>query len=130
MTQDIETGWFDEDIATFGDRLTAAREKIGLSQRELAARLGVRLATLRNWEEDQAMPRGNRLQMLAGMLGVSLTWLIAAQGEGVTAPDDPGTPPLRAALAEVRALRAQFAATSERLAVLESRLATAARDAA
>ena len=42
----------------------------------------MRPQTLRNWEEDRAEPRANRLQMLAGMLDVSLVWLISGLGRG------------------------------------------------
>ncbi len=41
--------WFSNEAATFGDRLSAARETAGLSQEELAARLGVRMTTLQAW---------------------------------------------------------------------------------
>ena len=58
--------WFGAETATFGDRLAGAREAAGLSQEELATRLGVRLETLEAWEDDLADPRANRLQMLAG----------------------------------------------------------------
>ena len=45
MTDD----WFSEDNATFGDRVAAAREALGLTQSQLASRLGVRLGTVQNW---------------------------------------------------------------------------------
>jgi len=74
------TDWYGAETATFGDRLAGAREAAGLSQEELATRLGVRLETLIGWEEDAADPRANRLQMLAGMLNVSLMWLLTGEG--------------------------------------------------
>ncbi|MEZ5913851.1 MAG: helix-turn-helix transcriptional regulator, partial [Paracoccaceae bacterium] len=46
-TETLETAaesaenWYSEEAATFGDRLAAAREAAGLSQAELAQRLGV-----------------------------------------------------------------------------------------
>jgi DNA-binding XRE family transcriptional regulator len=58
----LQENWYGADVATFGDRLAGAREAAGLSQEDLAQRLGVRLTTLQNWEEDLAEPRGNRLQ--------------------------------------------------------------------
>jgi transcriptional regulator with XRE-family HTH domain len=82
--------WFADDVATFGDRLLAAREAAGLGQAELATKLGVRDKTLAAWEEDLAEPRGNRLQMLAGMLNVSLRWLLTGIGDDL---DEPGTAP-------------------------------------
>jgi ribosome-binding protein aMBF1 (putative translation factor) len=68
-------GWYDADTTTFGDRMTGAREAAGLSQAELAKRLGVKVKTIRAWENDRSEPRANRLQMLAGILGVSIMWL-------------------------------------------------------
>lgn len=88
MTDDVTygPGWYDADTATLGDRITGAREAAGLSQPELARRLGVRLATVRAWEDDQAEPRANKLQMLAGLLGVSIMWLLTGTGDGLDGP--------------------------------------------
>lgn len=44
--------WYGEDVATFGDRLEAARRNANLSQRELAKHIGIKNSTLRNWEDD------------------------------------------------------------------------------
>ena len=84
MTDEID--WYGPEAATFGDRVAAAREQTGMTQAMLAKRLGVRLATLRGWEEDLSEPRANRLSMLAGLLNVSMMWLINGEGEGVDAP--------------------------------------------
>ena len=78
--------WYGPDKATFGDRLVAAREKSNLSQQDLAKRLGVKSSTIKSWENDNSEPRANRLSMLAGLLNVSITWLISAEGSGVEAP--------------------------------------------
>ncbi|HHL19955.1 MAG TPA: XRE family transcriptional regulator [Aliiroseovarius sp.] len=120
-------GWYSEETATFGDRLAGAREAAGLSRKDLARRLGVKLKTLSAWEDDLAEPRANKLQMLAGLLNVSLSWLLTGQGEGVAAPDEaPGqaarAPDLQAALLEIRALRAEMLAGAERLGRLEKKL--------
>ena len=120
-----ETGnWYAADVATFGDRLAGAREAAGLAQEDLAQRLGVRLTTVQAWEEDMAEPRGNRLQMLAGMLNVSLAWLLTAGGDGLATPDGPAPLPLAAeqALAELQRLRARASSLSEDLGQLEKRL--------
>ena len=55
--------WYSEDMATFGDRLSAAREAASLSRKELAQRVGIKGSTLRAWEEDLSEPRANRLSM-------------------------------------------------------------------
>ncbi len=116
--------WFAAEVATFGDRLAGAREAAGLTQEEMAQRLGVRLTTVQAWEEDMAEPRGNRLQMLAGMLNVSLTWLLTAEGDGLDAPATDGAAPrgVADALAELRRLRARAAGLAEGLARVEKQL--------
>ena len=117
---------WSENAATFGDRLAAAREAQGLSQAELARKLGLRLQTIRNWEEDRAEPRANRLQMLAGFLNVSMVWLMTGVGEGPSAAETSEGAALGTAardlLAEVRELRLGQIRTAERLAMLEKRL--------
>ena len=118
MTDD----WFSEDNATFGDRVAAAREALGLTQSQLASRLGVRLGTVQNWETDRSEPRANKLQMLAGLLNVSIVWMLTGEGEGAPAPipgDDAETLSLIAELREIRLAQARL---MERLARVEKRL--------
>ncbi len=123
MDDPTPDGWYADPVATFGDRLAAARAARGLSQDEVAARLGVRQRTLRSWEDDQAEPRANRLQMLAGVLGVSLRWLMTGVGEGgpAGAAEAPGAD-LGEILGEMQDLRADMARCADRLARLEARL--------
>lgn len=116
-----ETFYTDEH-ATLGDRLAAGREAAGMSQSQLATRLGVRAKTLRDWENDVSEPRANRLQMLAALLGVSLRWLLTGEGNDVTPPDtEDGAPDpaMRSSLAEIRSLRADLMSMGERLGRLE-----------
>ncbi|RYH02312.1 helix-turn-helix domain-containing protein [Salipiger sp. IMCC34102] len=116
--------WYSDEAATFGDRLTAAREGAELSQDDLARRLGVKTATLRSWEEDLKEPRANRLATMSGMLGVSLRWLLTGEGVGVAAPtDSTGVPPEAADLVrELRDLRLSMARDTETLERIERRL--------
>jgi transcriptional regulator with XRE-family HTH domain len=117
--------WYDVDVATFGDRLTAAREATGMDQAMLADRIGVELQTLQNWEDDLAEPRANRLQMMAGILGVSITWMISGEGEGPADSELEGTyseDDRRAILMELRELRASFIAKAEQVGRIEKRL--------
>ncbi|WP_298493806.1 helix-turn-helix domain-containing protein [uncultured Maritimibacter sp.] len=120
----MDDNWYSDDSATFGDRLAAAREKAGMKQKELAKRLGVKVKTLAAWEDDLTEPRANRLQMLSGVLGVSLGWLLTGTGDGVAAPDDVQelTPDAKDILLEIRELRGDIGETSKRLAALEKRL--------
>lgn len=122
MTED----WFHEERATFGDRLTAAREAAGLSSNELARRLGVGAKTVAAWEEDQSEPRANRMQMLAGILNVSLMWLMTGEGPGVAPPGDDSAArspaELAAIQAEVQALQLLIRQAGERIGRLDERL--------
>ncbi|MBN2629668.1 MAG: helix-turn-helix domain-containing protein [Rhodobacteraceae bacterium] len=122
--KDATEAWFGADVATFGDRLVGAREAAGLSQADLAQRLGVRLTTVQAWEDDASDPRANRLQMLAGMLNVSIRWLLTGEGDGLDAPSAPGvlSGSAQAALADLARMRAQTLALSLEMGRMEKRL--------
>ena len=115
--------WYGPDAATFGDRVVGAREKSGMTQAELSRRLGIKLTTLQGWEEDRSEPRANKLQMLTGMLNVSLSWLLSGEGIG---PEEPSTVPLsddtQAILIEMRAIKTDMTRTADRLSRLEKQL--------
>ena len=115
--------WYGPDSATFGDRVVGAREKSGMTQAELSRRLGIRLTTLQGWEEDRSEPRANKLQMLTGMLNVSLSWLLSGEGIG---PEEPSVVPMsgnnQAVLIEMRAIKTDMIRTAERLSRLEKQL--------
>ena len=116
--------WYGPDKATFGDRLVAAREKADLSQQDLAKRLGVKNSTIKSWENDNSEPRANRLSMLAGLLNVSITWLISAEGSGVEAPEksDEMSNDLLDALKELTALRVNLLKNIDRINNIEKKL--------
>jgi transcriptional regulator with XRE-family HTH domain len=127
-TPDTGTGWYSDEAATFGDRITGAREVVGLSQEEVARRLGVKLRTVRAWEEDLAEPRANKLQMLAGLLNVSIRWLLTGEGDGIPGPEEPVVPAeITALLTELRDVKSQLVRAAERVAVIEKKLRSAAR---
>lgn len=118
------TDWYGPDVATFGDRVASAREAAGMTQAVLARRLGVRVATLRAWENDTAEPRANRLSMLAGLLNVSMMWLINGEGEGLDGPETASELSGSGAdlLAEMRSLRVELSQSAKHVASLEKRL--------
>lgn len=115
--------WFGEEQATMGDRIAGAREAAGLTQAELARRLGVRHSTVKAWEDDRSEPRANRLQMLAGVVNVSLMWLLTGRGDGVPdperAPDTAGVPGV---LIDLRLLRAELGRMADRIGRIEKQL--------
>ena len=116
--------WYGPDKATFGDRLVAAREKSNLTQQDLAKRLGVKSSTIKSWENDNSEPRANRLSMLAGLLNVSITWLISAEGSGVEAPKKMDELPddLHEPLKELTALRLSLLKNVDRINNIEKKL--------
>jgi transcriptional regulator with XRE-family HTH domain len=98
-----------------------------MSQAALAKRLGVKQSTLRGWEDDLSEPRANRLSTLAGILGVSMMWLINGEGEGLDAPEEgpSADASARDVLNELRELRSDMLKRAEQLGRLEKRLRTA-----
>lgn len=90
-----------------GPRIAIARENMGMSVDELAAHLGVTPASVAAWESDQRTPRANRLQMLAGILNVSLAWLLEGREDRRMARG--GAVTLDEVRARVDAARALFA---------------------
>jgi len=127
MTDTVpESGWYSNAAATFGDRVAAGREALGLSQSGLARKLGVKLRTIQAWEDDKSEPRANKLQMLSGVLNVSLLWLLNGEGEGVPAPGDSGIDAeIAGLLMEVRQVKGAIVQSADRLGALEKRLRNA-----
>ncbi len=113
--------YFDDKYATFGDRIVSARENLGLTHNQLANRLGIKSETLAKWEEDRSEPRANKLQMLAGVLNVSMIWLMTGEGDGI-APSQVDETHSLDILLELRAIRSENSRLTERLGRLEKRL--------
>jgi transcriptional regulator with XRE-family HTH domain len=127
MTDDHDNAgasWFSEDAATFGDRMAGAREVLAMSQADLALSIGVKLKTIRAWEDDLSEPRANRLQMLAGILNVSIMWLLNGEGDGLDAPATGNelAPDLSQILSGMRQLSTEASRISKQISQLEKRL--------
>lgn len=116
--------YFSESVATFGDRLEAAREAKGLTAAGLAEKLGVKEKTVLKWENDGDAPRANRIQMLAGLLNVSIVWLISGESNGTSHVEDSYDRPtgLNDALGELSMLKTALSTAIERIERLEERL--------
>ena len=95
----------------FGERLRNAREAAGMSQQQMASRLGVRGATVNNWEAGKEDPRANRLQMIASLLNVPLLWLIAGSQQ---------VPDPAANVDELQLMRQKFAEVNGKLTELRN----------
>jgi len=74
------------DMDTMGGRLSRALDAAGLTARDIAWRLGVRVATVNAWERDRSQPATHRLTMLSGLLNVSISWLLHGVGTSPTEP--------------------------------------------
>ena len=116
--------WYGSEVATFGDRVAAARENANMTQAALAKRIGIKQSTLRAWEDDLSEPRANRLSTLAGILGVSMMWLINGEGEGLDAPEEVAThaASMKEVLIALREVRADMLKRAEQVGRLEKQL--------
>ena len=68
-------------MATMGERLRASRGRTGMTQRDLAAKTGVGLATIRRVEQEAMEPRMGTTRKLAAALGVGEGWLAYGVGD-------------------------------------------------
>jgi len=123
-------GWYSNEAATFGDRVAAGREALGLGQADLARKLGVKLKTVQHWEDDLSEPRANKLQMLSGVLNVSLMWLLNGEGDGISEPSDESNlnGDISGLLTEIRQIKGTIAQAADKLGGLEKRLRKALKE--
>ena len=110
--------------------VAAGREALGLTQPELAHKLGVKLKTVQGWEDDVSEPRANKLQMLSGVLNVSLMWLLNGEGEGIAEPDGDIeiSGDISSILTEIRQLKGTISQSADKLGGLEKRLRKALKE--
>ena len=59
-----------------GSQILRAREALGMSQDELAVKLGTSQARVSDWERGEREPRLERLPSLAVALGAVFTWTV------------------------------------------------------
>lgn len=64
---------------TLGKRLLKARNAKGLTQVELAHKIGEYQSKYRGWESDQYEPNLKTLNQLADVLDVSIEWLVSGK---------------------------------------------------
>lgn len=107
----------EDSAADVGTRIAEARAAAGQTQEDIANRLGVKVSTIDKWERGAASPRSNRLASLAGVLGVSVSWLMVGYGNEPTSTDD--LDEMKVALGRVQA---QLTDTLNEVEVLMARL--------
>ena len=56
-----------------------AREKVGLTQQELANELGIAQSTVAMWETQNSLPRTDKLLALAKVLGCTIDELLKGE---------------------------------------------------
>lgn len=61
---------------TFSEKLTDLRRKSGMSQEQLADRLGVTRQSVSKWESGTAMPELVKLISLSELFGVTVDYLV------------------------------------------------------
>ena len=72
---------------TLGMMITALRKEHGMTQLELAEKLGVTDKAVSKWERDLSCPDVNTLPKLASVLGVTVDALVQAKTETAEAPE-------------------------------------------
>lgn len=64
---------------TIGQRISALRKELGLSQEALGERLGVSRQAVNKWESDAAIPEIDKLIGLSRLFGVRIGWLLGVE---------------------------------------------------
>ncbi len=115
---------FATTAPTFGGRLQAARNAKGLTVARLGEKLGVEAAKVDIWESDTEAPRSNRIPTLAGMLNVSIIWLMTGESNGTTHIAETHARPtiINDTLGEIAQLKATLLDAYDKLESLEQRL--------
>jgi transcriptional regulator with XRE-family HTH domain len=105
---------------TLGGRISLARGARKISVEEAAQQLGVLQSSWNAWERDRDVPRVNRLTMMAGILGVSPSWLLAGRGDGPL--DETADRDQMDLLQAIRRISEDVAALNKRMRQLSLRL--------
>lgn len=66
---------------TFAERLAAARKNKGMTQSDVAERLGVSFQAVSLWERGETTPEIDKLEDLAKLYQISLDWLLTGKQE-------------------------------------------------
>ncbi len=91
----------------FGQRLRQRREVLGIRKHELAARIGVSLTTIQQYENGQ-MPKGEFAVRLCETLQCSLDWLLAGRLETQAHAENPADRLVLVPTVEARLCKGNF----------------------
>lgn len=80
----------DTLLRTPGDRLARARRRAGLTQAELAEKLGIGRRSITRYEDDLAVLRPQTIIAWSHITGAPLEWLQVGVGEASDIPMDTG----------------------------------------
>ncbi len=83
-----QPGGVEDSASDVGTRIAEARTAAGRTQEDVANHLGVTVSSIEKWERGDESPRSSRLPALAGILGVSMSWLIIGHGDEPTSTDE------------------------------------------
>lgn len=67
------------DTITLGRTIAEARHACGLTQRELAAKVGVTAQAVSKWERGESCPDISILDEIAESLGVSVSYILGVE---------------------------------------------------
>lgn len=66
-----------------GARIAARREKLGLTQTDLAAKMSVSPQSVQQWESGKTSPRGRRLELLSDILNAPKSYFFSESSDEV-----------------------------------------------
>ncbi len=72
----------------FGDRLVIFREKMGLSQQELAEKIGIKPQALARYEKNKSKPSIDLAKKLTNLFNLNTNWLLTGEGEMLKSTKD------------------------------------------
>ena len=67
---------------TFGNKIKSARKEKGLTQKQLAAKIGAAHNSVSDWENDKNKPDPDTIELICGVLDITPNYLLASSLDG------------------------------------------------